>query len=111
MRRAFASSLRATHALLLHAQRAALQANALFSADADPTTATTALAGEAEQLRQRLAELERMGSGGALDDSLRTLRAAATPISISSSATGRRWVTTAPPAFTLSTAAVFGVTG
>ncbi|WP_454455178.1 methyl-accepting chemotaxis protein [Thauera phenylacetica] len=74
------STLRATHALLLHAQRAALQANALFSADADPTTATTALAGEAEQLRQRLAELERLGSGGALDESLRTLGTAAAPI-------------------------------
>jgi len=37
------STLRATHALLLHAQRAALQANALFSADADPATATAAL--------------------------------------------------------------------
>ncbi len=75
-----ASALRATHALLLHAQRAALHANALFATDTDLSSTAGALAGEAEQLRQRLAELERMGSGGALDDSLRTLRAAATPI-------------------------------
>ncbi|MBX3682462.1 MAG: methyl-accepting chemotaxis protein, partial [Thauera sp.] len=34
-----ASALRAAHALLLHAQRATLQANTLFSADADPAAA------------------------------------------------------------------------
>ena len=34
-----ASALRAAHALLLHAQRATLRANTLFSADADPAAA------------------------------------------------------------------------
>ncbi len=75
-----ASALRASHALLLHGQRAAVQASTLFATDADPATAATALAGEAEQLRQRLAELERMGNGSALDDSLRALGATAAPL-------------------------------
>ena len=75
-----ASALRAAHALLLHAQRATLQANTLFSADADPAAAAKVLAGEAEQLRQRLAELERPSNGSVLDESLRALGSAAAPI-------------------------------
>jgi len=75
-----ASALRAVHSLLLHAQRATLQANALFAAGIEPSATAATLAGEAEQLRQRLGELERLTSGSALDDSLRALGSAAAPI-------------------------------
>ncbi|MBV2262446.1 MAG: methyl-accepting chemotaxis protein [Thauera sp.] len=75
-----ASALRTAHALLLHAQRATLQANALFSADTDPAAVAAALVAEAAQLRQRLAELERPNGGSVLDESLRALGTAAAPI-------------------------------